>query len=306
MYYGTTAVIDGKVYYGGGSTADDNDKRVVYYYDPSQDAWTSLPSKLPVQCFGLGQVVGELVAVGGLTTYYKVTNDVYRFDERSRQWKQTANPMPTARWLPSVLSLQSALVVAGGNTSPCDSVYTAAVEIFKPDTSEWHRTDPLPAACRSVSLVAINNTCYALGGFCDNGYLYSGSSLNQALYASIDDLLGNTVPANQISHSSGSGDTLSAWKTLPNTPSYEPVAAVLPGILLAVGGKETYEEGDDMIMKEVYSYSPSTNSWIHFSDLPAPRSGVAVAVMSSKEILVIGGFHDGDGRVNTVYKGTLR
>ena len=50
-------------------------------------------------------------------------------------------------------------------------------------------------------------------------------------------------------------------------------------------------------------YSPSTNSWIYISDLPAPRSSTAVAVLSSTELLVIGGY-DG-GRVNTVYKGTL-
>ena len=39
------------------------------------------------------------------------------------------------------------------------------------------------------------------------------------------------------------------------------------------------------------------------SDLPAPRSITAVAVLLSTEILVIGGW-DGDF-MNTVYKGTL-
>ena len=57
-------------------------------------------------------------------------------------------------------------------------------------------------------------------------------------------------------------------------------------------------------MKEVYMYSPSTNSWIYISDLPAPRITIAVAVLSSIEILVIGG-RGRFGRVNTVYKGTL-
>ena len=56
--------------------------------------------------------------------------------------------------------------------------------------------------------------------------------------------------------------------------------------------------------KEVYMYSPSTSSWIYISDLPAPRSVTAVAVLSSAEILVIGGWVDG-GIVKTVYEGTL-
>ena len=279
-------VINGKVYCGGDADKGDG-KYIVYCYDPSQDTWTTLPP-LPVRYFGLGQLNGKLVAVGGKKSDYSPTNGVYAYDERSKKWKQTSPPMPTARWSPSFLSLQSALVVAG-------VPYTDAVEIFKADTSQWHTTDPLPKACCLISLVAIGNTCYALGGY------KSPSSLNQALYASVDDLLHNAVPANQTTHS-GSSDTQSAWKILPDTPTYGPATAVLAGQLFAVGGMETSDGG--AVMKEVYTYSPSTNSWIYISDLPAPRYGAAVAVLSPSEILVIGGQCDGD-RVNTVYKGTL-
>ena len=271
----------------------------IYCYDPSQEEWTTLPP-LPVRYFGLGLISGKLVAVGGRKrSTGNATNDAYMYDERSQKWKQTIPPMPTARLSPGVLSLQSALIVAGGSSSI--QQYSAAVEIFKPDTSQWYRTDPLPTACYDISLVAIGNICYALGG-------YSGSGINQALYASVDDLLGNAVPANQTTHS-GSSDTQSAWKTLPNTPTYWPTAAVLAGKLLAIGGFETLEGGADM--KEVYMYSPSTNSWIYISDLPAPRSCTAAAVLASTEVLVIGGWV-GDDRSSyrvklvTVYKGTLQ
>ena len=295
MTVGKTTVINGKVYCGGGAT---DDEHTVYCYDPSQDKWTTLPP-LPVEYFGLGQVNGRLVAVGGrkkstgnvhVHVHVHVTNDVYTYDERSRKWKQTIPPMPTARSTPGVLSLQSALVVAGGVTS----TFSDAVEIFTSDMSQWYRTDPLPTACNNMPLVAIGNTCHALGGF-------NGSYLNQALYASVDDLLGNAVPANKTTHS-GSSDTQSAWKTLPNTTTYRPAAAVLAGNLLAIGGNET-SELEGTAKKAVYIYSPSTNSWIYISDLPAPRSDTAAAVLSSTEVLVIGGWSD--GRVNTVYKGTL-
>ena len=284
---GKTTVINSKVYCGGG-VADD--VYIVYCYNSSQDKWTTLPP-LPIRYFGLGQVNGKLVAVGGQKESDDVTNEVYTYDKRSHKWRQTIPPMPTARYSSSVLSLQSALVVAGGYTSSI----TAAVEIFKPDTSQWYRTDPLPTACQNISLVAIGNTCYALGG-------YDGSNLNRALYASVDDLLRNAVPANQTTHS-GSSDTQSAWKTLPNTPTYRPAAAMLAGNLLAIGGRETSDSRGSANVKEVYMYSPTTNSWIYISDLPAPRSTTAVAVLSSTEILVIGGW-DGD-KVKTVYKGTL-
>ena len=212
-------------------------------------------------------------------------------EEQSQMWKRTIiPPMPTARWSPGVSSHQSALVVAGGVRD--SHVRTDAVEIFKPDTSQWYRTNPLPMTCCLLSLVAIGNTCYALGG------AKSDSHFNQALYASVDDLLGN---ANQTTHSRRS-DTQSPWKILPNTPTYRPAAAVLAGNLFAIGGNETF--GGGAAKKEVYMYSPSTNSWIYVGDLPAPRAYTAAAVLSSTEVLVIGGW-DGGCRVNTVYKGTL-
>ena len=272
----------------------DSDNYIIYCYDPSQDKWTTLPP-LPVRHFGLGQVNGKLVAVGGEKSGGQTSSVVYTYDERSRKWKQTIPPLPTARWFPGVLSLQSTLVVAGGVLLP--SLYTAAVEVFKPDTSQWYRTDPLPTACCHISLVAIGNTCYALGGY----IVKYPSRLNQALYASVGDLLRNAVPANQTTHSSSS-DTQSAWKMLPNTPAYGPAVAVLAGNLFAMGGKETSGGGADK--KEVYMYSTSTNSWIYISDLPAPRSHTAVAVLSSTRVLVIGGRNERE-RVNTVYQGTL-
>ena len=67
--------------------------------------------------------------------------------------------MPTARYAPGVLSLQSALIVAGGDTP--SGHFMDIVEIFKPDTLQWYKTDPLPTDCYDVSLVIIGNTCYA-------------------------------------------------------------------------------------------------------------------------------------------------
>ena len=124
------------------------------------------------------------------------------------------------------------------------------------------------------------------------------SRLNQAVYASLDDLLRIAVQANQRTHS-GSSDSViqSAWKSLPNMPTYQPAVAVLAGYLIAMGGKESPEGRADK--KEVYFYSPCTNSWIYTSDLPVPRSFFVATTLSSAEVLVIGG-----SGVNTVYKST--
>ena len=75
-----TTVINGKVYCGG-VTDDDDGQYVVYCYNPSQDKWTTLPP-LPVRRFGLGQVNGKLVAVGGRRrNENSYSNITYTYDE---------------------------------------------------------------------------------------------------------------------------------------------------------------------------------------------------------------------------------
>ena len=200
QYGGQTTVIDGKVYYGGGFGKSDSDF-IVYCYDPSQDNWSTLPP-LPVRRFGLGQINGKLVAVGGVKNNYSKSNEVHTYEEQAKRWNQTIPPMPTARDSPGTLSLESALIVAGGDI--IDTMgRTHTVEIFKSDTSQWYKTDPLPTRCGYISLTVIGNTCYALGGMG-----YASTPLNQAHYASVDDLLQNAVPSRQ----SSIGDTRqSAW-----------------------------------------------------------------------------------------------
>ena len=171
------------------------------------------------------------------------------------------------------------------------------VEVFRPETSQWYRTDPLSTKFRCMSLVAADNICYVLGGF------KSPTILNQVVYTSIDDLLYNAVPANQTTHSGGSSDTQSAWKTLPNTPTflYGQVAATLADNLLTIGGEESGEgEGNK---REIYMYCPTSNQWMHISDLSVPRSRATVAILSPAEVLVIGGFSDDN--MKAVYRGTL-
>ena len=300
MCNGQAILVHGSVFFGAAGNATDNAAmNLVYCYDLLQDKWTTLPP-LPVWGFGLGHVDGKLVSVGGIKkSDDKLTGVVYTYVERSHKWKQTLPPMPTARYALNVLSLQSALIAVGGNI--LGDSETDTVEILKVDTLQWYKTDQIPKACNCISLVASGNTCYVLGG--GFGHAEDATFFNQALYASVDDLVHNAVPADQTTHS-GSSDTQSAWKTLPNTPTYIPAAAVLAGNLLAIGGAhhDQAETGD--VVKEVYMYSPSTNSWIYISDIPAPRANTAVAILSATEILVIGGYNA--GTVNTVYKGTLK
>ena len=289
-----STVVEGKVYCRGVTETGGDTEYIVYRYASSQDKWTTLPP-LPVKWFGLGHIDGKLVAIGGWKRNGDQTNVVYTYDEQSRKWRQTVPPMPTRRVYPSVLSLKSHLFVIGGY-SPS---YSGVVEIFKSDISQWFTADPLPKACCDMSSVAIDDVIYALGGY------KHPLHLNQSVCASISDLLHSAVPEDD-SIPSEITFTRSVWKKLPNSPTYEPAAAVLGGKLLAIGGTDTEIKGANR--KEIYMFSESASSWTYIGNLPAPRFDAAVAIVSSTEILVIGGW-GGDTaqeRVNTVYKGMLK
>ena len=298
MCNGRTEIIQGKVYFRGMTLTNDDDEddnNILLCYDTIHDSWTALPP-LPVKWFGLGQIEGKLVAVGGLKKDDKATNNVYALNI-VQKWKPTFPQMPTARCLSAVVTLKTALVVAGGliGGQLGKERESDAVEVFNFGLSHWYKTNPLPRPCSEVSLVATDDSCFALGG-----YQYP-FRLNQAVCASVHDILRNCVPSH---HSAiGSRDNPSMWKSLVNTPTYRPSAAILAGSLLAIGGGEaSISEAD---VKGIYMFSPSINSWIYIGDLPAPRSRTIAAMLSSTEILVIGGIEYGE-RVSTVYKGTLQ
>lgn len=292
---GQSTVINGSIYFGGFNTGSVKEGCNVYCYDPSQDAWSLLPPP-PVWWFGLGQVHKQLVAVGGgRVSDDKMSNEVYVFDEKSQKWKPSFPAMPTARHSPAVISHPSALVVAGGETSE-RGVYVDTVEIFNIKASKWYSAPSLPMPCRDMSSVSIQDTCYFAGG---RGNL---AMLNQVLHASIDQLLHNAMLDQDCPDSSDNNQHSSAgWEKLPDTPSYRPTISVLDETIISIGG-DSPSSGKPK--SEVLVYSLKTGSWIYIGDLPSPCHGAAAAVVSPREMLVIGGWDD-DGRKKTVYKGTL-
>ena len=280
MNVGRAVTINGKVYYGGGICDYDDDECCVRCYDPPQDVWSTLP-RLPVYYFGLGQVKGELVAVGGMDSSRSRSNVVHVFN-KGRNWKLTIPPMPTARDSPAVVSLPTHLVVAGGvlDYGP----YTDNVEIYNISTSQWSETDRLPYACHNQRGIVYNNTVYLMGGF-DNNHL------NKVCAAQVDKLISAD---RQDDGSANKADSI--WNTISNTPSYFPSPVTISDTLFAVGGVDSEREAT----QRIYAYSSSMDSWLYVSDLPSPIAHTATVSLSPTECLVIGGFNN--GKQSTVYK----
>ena len=107
-------MIRGIVYVGGGGGTSSHDGgNLIQQYSPTDDRWSSLPPA-PVYWFGMGDMNGQLVIVGGLTRQDVVTGKVHTLNSSKQKWAESIAPMPTARYRPAVFSQTSCLTVVGG------------------------------------------------------------------------------------------------------------------------------------------------------------------------------------------------
>ena len=295
------AVVMGeRVYLGGGDTESVDDYYQVFQYDSSRDEWSRLPPH-QVVWFAMAQFEGNLITVGGrLHDETAVTGKVYCFKERSKKWEEFFKPMPSARFCPSIVTTQSAIVASGGCTGFRDDdnpVLCATVEVYSSEISQWYTADPLPVPCGAMTSVIIEDTWYLLGGI---------GAENKAIPTVLYTPLTNIVQkATSPFHTSASH--ISVWKTLLDTPLMESAAGSLSGNLLAVGGY------DDKILPSPGA-SPAvnvllslTNSWVRATagDLPEPRYHCTAVQLSSNQVLVVGGYDNQDKHTNTVFLGSI-
>ena len=205
----------------------------VLRYETRSGQWSVLPS-CPVECFGLGQLSGKLVTVGGLDGRGAAVNHVYTYVQETQQWEKSIPPMPTPRQWPTVITYNSSIAVCGGYAG--DRV----VEVFNSEFVQWHTAAPLPVACEYKQLTIINDTCYLGGG---------------GINISTRSILCASPHEKQTS-----AQQQSVWSVLPDTPLYRSALANMGGTLLALGGRESASSPPSDAI--IHAYSASTKAWV--------------------------------------------
>ena len=280
--------IGSTIYCGGGYTDKISTSRLVFQYNPKQDTWSQFPI-CPTRYFGLTQLDGKLVTVGGSRIdQIIIINDVYVFQD-SEIWKNfTIPPLPTACMYPTALNYKSTIVVSGGitdwKTDAVHSTRTTAVEVFQTKTYQWHHAEPLPVAHSGMSCVIVDGTFYLIGGIESDGY-----KSRQAYCTSVSNLISQALPPDhpETSSTPQASPSPSTWQVLPECPLSYFTAAELGGCLLSIGGMD----GSNSPSSAVHMYSLSTNSWVRISsgDLPVPRQGAAATQLEGGEVIFVGG-----------------
>ena len=250
----------------------------VLKYSITEDTWSTLP-ETPVTYFGIGYLHQKIILVGGqLRSNKTVTGDIHEFDVASQQWvRYTIPPMPTARYLTTVVSWTSptALIVCGGRDESGQPMNV--VEVYHSRTSQWHAVSPLPFPRISMTHTVILNVLYLVGGYAGESYT------NIVLSVSIHQLLESCLQPSRTSPVQ--------WKSLsiPDTPNYHSTAASLGGCLLVVGGNTKSNILTGSKSSSVHAFCPSSLSWVLVGELPQPLAACITATLPIGELLVTGG-----------------
>ena len=294
IYKGRSVVIDEIVCIGGGLADNEVDKYNVHCYHLKLDKWITL-NHLPVKSFGLGKFNGKLVAVGGITIVGERSHNVYTYNETLQSWDTTLIPnMQESKIFPEVLSLPSALVVAGDG---------ASIEIYTEDTGWYWSDHPLPNSCTDVTLNIAGNTCFALGGNYSKELL-SSDWFPLALYGPLESLLrdrNKTVPGMAYEYRNTMIYPSYRWRNLPGGPqAYSLVATILASNLLTLG------KHGNPFDKQLRMLSLTNESWSEIGQLPdnllRQVDSVTMTALSSTELFVTGKKLNG---ILSVYIGTI-
>ena len=261
-----------KIYIGGGNTGNCSTDSVVFEYDFKTKTWSGLPPS-PVTYFGLCKLEGELVIVGGKLHDVTPSSSVYVFDNFTKRWRDSLPSLNVARYSPSCISTQSAIIVVGGLSF--DNEIPSCIEVIKSDTFQWYTAGYLSRSatlCHATAMT-INDTLYLLGGYKS----FTANSSSNFTHSS---------PVNIFLNYCGMIPHL--WSSLPSTPHHQSTPARIGPCLLSLGG--TNKAYSLPVHQSMYGYCTSSKTWIFVAHLPYAFCHATAVSLPNNEIFIMGGW----------------
>lgn len=161
-----SGVVDGKIYILGGAIQNTNLQQVIEMYDPKTDTWTTAGSLNEIR-FGMGSCVYEnkIYIFGGRTGSGAGPADknVEAWDPVTGEWTSDLSAMPTARWEPECVLIDSLIYVLAGMRWS-NSGHTAVMEAYNPQTDTWTEKASLPGKRIAGNVATLNGKMYFFGG----------------------------------------------------------------------------------------------------------------------------------------------
>ena len=269
--YIQSVVVQGRVYVGGGHAIGKHG--IVMEYHTSSAKWAELP-QYQERLFGMTAINNQLVLVGGWDeNRQRKVLGVWGAD--SREWTHPYPEMPTARSKCSVVVYKEWLILAGGWSR---GRMISSVEVMNTETKQWHTGEPTLASWSCMKTAMVGDMCYFMGGYTSA----SGYRGTDSVYCvSLPTLISRAQPqvARENSHL--------AWKEIRGLGNTRSAPLSISGSLLAVGGRNISSNSNTTA---IHLYQPDTGEWVKVGDLPTPRSSCTCAMITDREILVVGGY----------------
>ena len=183
------AEIGGKIYVIGGASVHPGAKLVSLgpavphraldaneMYDPATNKW-ELRSPMPTarNHAAAGVVGGNIYVIGGRLGAVNVslgsnTDVVEKYDPEADSWGTAGLRMPTARSGMGWATYKNRIYIAGGEIYDAHMFATVrAVEAYDPAVNQWSLLPTMPTARHGVSVAAIGNRLYVIGGHLQGG-----------------------------------------------------------------------------------------------------------------------------------------
>ena len=163
--------------------------------------------------------------------------------------------------------------MAGGRGG--DNHILSCVEVLNTGSNEWYTGPPTPTPWYRMKTVVANDVGYFMGG--------SDSTASEPTMK----VYGVHIPSliSHITSKASVGTDGQIWKELPGLQLGWFAPLSIRGSLLAVGGTN-----EDSAVTAIHLYRADREGvWVKVGDLPSPRCVCTCAMISDRELVVVGG-----------------
>lgn len=154
-------VLDDEIFVPGGCTDTGEVTDVLEIFNPVEDSWrtgTALPQPM---CAYAAAVYKESVYVIGGWNGTDYLDTVYKYIPAEDAWEELSRPFPLSVGFAGAAVVEGQLYVAGGYNGEQEYRHVYG---YDPATETWQSGPDLNNARGGLSLLAVGNTLYALGG----------------------------------------------------------------------------------------------------------------------------------------------
>ena len=253
----------------------------AFYYTVSTSSWSRLPDSPSFDSSSV--IINNLLTVVGGHMYGTsvVTNKLFSLtgEGSGREWTEKFPPMPTKRYWTIALCTEAALIVAGGWDDKSALLGLQIVEVMNTETVQWSTAAELPQPLWFAPASVCGDQIYILGG--SNMYTCSLQALLQSCKLFLASFRNRGVKV---------------WKKVAAPPVTNTTCVSIRDRQVAIGGRDL----DLKPTTAIHMYNPTTDSWEVISHMGTPRRDCIAAVLPNNQLMVVGGYTNGEIKIDSV------